>query len=154
MMNWGRLGLAPGSKSDTSSLPAIPSGRVSPLDLLSVILAHKLSYAKDERDMVVLHHELGTETATGEPELFTSTLVQYGAHDSAMATTVGVPIALGALLCLDGRIAQRGVVSPAHPEVWVPLLDGLAAHGIKMQEKRVKGCGILESLERQLAVSL
>jgi alpha-aminoadipic semialdehyde synthase len=95
---------------------------------------------------------------------------QYGtAEASAMATTVGVvrpfpfvfpclplnflssqPIALGALLILDDKISQRGIVSPSSDEVWRPLLVSLEGVGIKPVEARRKGKGLLESLEKQV----
>ncbi|GAA6063495.1 hypothetical protein JCM10212_004454 [Sporobolomyces blumeae] len=145
------LALLPNSTSDVS-LPALPSTPSAPLDLLSSILSHQLAYGPNERDVVILHHELTTESSeTGEPELFTSTLVQYGTdQESAMALTVGTPIALGALLILDGKISQRGLVSPTSEEVWRPLLGQLEANGIRSVEKRKRGSrGMLETLERQ-----
>ncbi|GAA5888440.1 hypothetical protein JCM6882_008620 [Rhodosporidiobolus microsporus] len=151
------LGLVPSSGSSselsiTADLPAIPSEAQAPLDLLSAILAHELRYELGERDAVILHHEVTTTTSFGENELFTSTLVQYGTPEaSAMATTVGVPIALGALLHLDGHITQRGVVSPSSEEVWRPLLASLENAGIKAVEGRKKGTrGVLETLEKQV----
>lgn len=59
------------------------------------------------------------------------------------------PIALGALLVLDGKIAQRGVVSPTSDEVWRPLLRSLEETGIRCIEGRKKGSrGVLETLEK------
>nr|CRX79225.1 hypothetical protein ls5931a1_00038 [Leucosporidium scottii] len=149
------LHLAPSSSTATveASLPAVPTSPQAPIDLLSTLLGAQLAYTGTERDAVILHHELTTTSPTKETELFTSTLVQYGNPDeSAMATTVGVPIALGALLILDGAISNRGIVSPSSPEVWKPLLDSLDGAGVKLVEKRVvgRGRGVLEVLEKQL----
>lgn len=59
------------------------------------------------------------------------------------------PIALGALLVLDGKIAQRGLVSPTSDEVWCPLLRSLEEAGIRCIEGRKKGSrGVLETLEK------
>lgn len=88
-----RLRLAPSPDSKSSKdLPAVPSSPQAPIDLLSTLLGAQLAYEPSERDAVILHHELCTKSAsTGQVELFTSTLVQYGTeNDSAMATTVGV----------------------------------------------------------------
>ncbi|KAI5481105.1 alpha-aminoadipic semialdehyde synthase [Pseudohyphozyma bogoriensis] len=138
--------------ASTNSLPALPSTPQSPIDLLSTLLAHHLRYESGEKDAVILHHELGTVSPDGEDQLFTSTLVQYGVPngDSAMATTVGVPIALGALLCLDGKIKSRGIVSPSSEEVWRPLLEELEAQGIQLVEKQQKGRGVLSVLEKSV----
>ncbi|GAA6037702.1 hypothetical protein JCM8097_002296 [Rhodosporidiobolus ruineniae] len=155
------LALLPSSSAalnPSSSLPSLPASPQAPLDLLSLILAHQLRYNPGERDAVFLHHEVTTQTEAGEDELFTSTLVQYGTPEaSAMATTVGVPIALGALLLLSPSsplaLAKRsGVVSPSSPEVWRPLLGELEKAGIKAVEGRKKGSrGMLEALEGAVA---
>lgn len=65
------------------------------------------------------------------------------------------PIALGALLILDGAITNRGIVSPSSPEVWKPLLESLDGAGVKLVEKRLvgRGRGVLEVLEKQLGES-
>lgn len=61
------------------------------------------------------------------------------------------PIALGALLILDGLITSRGLVSPSSPEVWEPLLVSLESRGVKMVERRKKGTrGVLGTLERDV----
>ncbi|BGP19894.1 hypothetical protein JCM10213_008632 [Rhodosporidiobolus nylandii] len=147
------LALFPSSSSSTpSAVPTLPQTPQAPIDLLSTILAHQLRYEDGERDAVFLHHEVTMRSPDGKDELFTSTLVQYGTPEaSAMATTVGVPIALGALLHLDGKISQRGVVSPSSEEVWRPLLVSLENEGIKAVEGRKKGSrGMLDELERQV----
>ncbi|GAA5862039.1 hypothetical protein JCM3774_006149 [Rhodotorula dairenensis] len=147
------LGLLP-----TAAAPATPSAIAfsktaqAPIDYLSVILSERLKYGPHERDMVVLAHEVTTEGPDGTPHLFTSSLVQYGDADaSAMATTVGVPIALGALLYLDGKIARRGLVSPTSEEVWRPMLGALEDAGIRFIEgHKVGSKGILDTLEKQM----
>ncbi|GAA5911312.1 uncharacterized protein JCM6883_000050 [Sporobolomyces salmoneus] len=150
------LALLPSSSSPSISLPPLPLEPTAPIDLLSLILSHQLAYGPNERDLVILHHELTTRSKeTGESELFTSTLVQYGTdQESAMALTVGTPIALGALLILEGTLLSdsgRGIVSPTNPKVWKPLLRQLEANGIRSVEKRKKGSsGMLRSLKEQL----
>lgn len=61
------------------------------------------------------------------------------------------PIALGALLVLDNKLIQRGLVSPSSDEVWRPLLVSLEEDaGIRPVEARRKGKGMLETLEKQV----
>ncbi|KAK4052299.1 hypothetical protein OIO90_004380 [Microbotryomycetes sp. JL221] len=147
LLTLSQLGLCPGSRDESLLLPSVPTSALSPLDLLSNVLGSSLAYKFGERDAVVLHHELATTTSDNKTELFTSTLVQYGNENaSAMATTVGVPIALGALLYLDGHITTRGLVSPSSPQVWRPLLRQLGKHGITLVEKRKTVTGPGQSL--------
>ncbi|SCV73183.1 BQ2448_7108 [Microbotryum intermedium] len=147
------LGLAPTDAQAVAlaqTLPTIPNELTAPLDLLSILLGHQLAYKPNERDAVLLHHELCTQDEkTGDIELFSSTLVQYGTSEaSAMATTVGVPIAIGALLILDEQLTKKGIVTPSDPQVWRPLLKELDKVGVRMVEKRRKGIGrgVLEEL--------
>ena len=87
-----RLSLIPSSHTPSTPLPSLPITAQSPIDLLSTLLANQLAYKSNERDMVVLHHELGTTNTERQEELFTSTMVQYGTPGgySAMAKTVGM----------------------------------------------------------------
>ncbi|GAA5990344.1 hypothetical protein JCM10908_007326 [Rhodotorula pacifica] len=147
------LSLLPADAADESAdVVDLPATAQAPIDYLSTILSERLKYGPHERDMVVLAHEVTTEAPDGTPHLYTSSLVQYGdAEASAMATTVGVPIALGALLYLDGKIAQRGLVSPTSEEVWRPMLAALEDAGIRFVEgHKVGSRGILDTLEKQM----
>lgn len=107
-----RLGLTPSkSTATTQQLPPLPLTAHSPIDLLSILLSSQLKYVSQERDAVVLRHEIVTTSKEGGKELFSSTLVQvrplsviymfeyslfilnqYGIPGgaSAMATTVGM----------------------------------------------------------------
>lgn len=122
---------------------------------LASLLAHQLRYGEGERDLVLLHHELGLRRRDGREELLTSSLVEYGAPvgssgHSAMAKTVGTPAALGALLLLDGGITERGVIGPTGASVWEPLLESLAANGLRFEEGRKDGRGISGLLKQQI----
>lgn len=52
-----------------------------------------------------------------------------------MAKTVGLTTAIGTRMVLDGKISQRGVLSPVTKEIYTPILAELEKHGIKMVEK-------------------
>lgn len=56
-----------------------------------------------------------------------------------MATTVGYPIATGALLILDGALKEAGINSPTKEQVWRPLLAALESKGVKLVEERRRG---------------
>ena len=73
----------------------------------------------------------------GRTERITSTLVDFGIRDGdcAMARTVSLPAAIAARLILEGKITQRGVLRPVHPEIYDPVLDELATLGIECKEE-------------------
>ncbi|KAJ3859108.1 Saccharopine dehydrogenase-domain-containing protein [Lentinula novae-zelandiae] len=145
-------------------LPLLPSSPTTPLDLFTLLLAHKLQYDDGERDMVVLVHKVITRVVTDKPvpnvgeieieeELHTSSLVIYGSYhnytpnerlyESAMARSVGIPVAIAALAVLDGAVESisiprpvsiRGVHGPGHISIREPVLQGMLEAGIGMSE--------------------
>ena len=82
--------------------------RSNPLDTLSAHLAKRLSYGPNERDIVILHHQVGVtwpSTSQSESELKTIDMVVYGDQKySAMAKTVGLPAAIATRMLLEGKL--------------------------------------------------
>ncbi|CAL1702401.1 unnamed protein product [Somion occarium] len=120
-----------------SDLPAVPSQPSTPIELFAALLAHRLRYLPGERDLVVLSHEVvAQEPSTGEESIHTSSLVAYGTPQaSAMARTVGLPVALAARIVLDGKVSARGVWGPGVDRaVWKGVLTGLEQRGIGFKE--------------------
>ncbi|ONI03644.1 hypothetical protein PRUPE_6G271400 [Prunus persica] len=94
--------------------------------------------------MVLLHHEVEVEFPDGLREkhsrTHSGTLLEFGQTKNgkmitAMAFTVGIPAAIGALLILGNKVKTRGVLRPIEPEVYVPAMDIIQAYGIKVMEK-------------------
>ncbi|XP_059833923.1 alpha-aminoadipic semialdehyde synthase, mitochondrial [Hypanus sabinus] len=92
----------------------------------------KLSYAPDERDLVVLRNEVGIRHPSGQLETKHDSLVVYGDVDgfSAMAKCVGYPCAIAAEMILDGEIAAKGVFGPMTKDIYQPILDRIKTEGI------------------------
>ncbi|XP_025837508.1 alpha-aminoadipic semialdehyde synthase, mitochondrial isoform X2 [Agrilus planipennis] len=104
----------------------------SPLDTLAYYLSSKLSYEKDERDLVILRHDIGIVWPDNRKEVKGINLVVYGdaSEHSAMAKTVGYPAAIATRMILDGEIQQRGVILPFATDIYEPILSRLRAEGI------------------------
>lgn len=119
---------------DAAKLPENP---ISPLDALVARMVEKLQYAPGERDMIALQHEFVAEYP-GRKEFIRSTLVAFGEPngETAMSRTVALPAAIGVLRILDGTINTPGVMVPVSPAVCDPILDELAALGIRFREER------------------
>ena len=114
-----------------------PGGRaVSPLDMLTRRMARRMGYMKNERDMILLHHEFIYELDRRMIRR-TSTLSDYGqpGGDSAMARTVGLPVAIGARLILENKIDRSGVLLPLTADIYAPVLIELKRLGIRFQER-------------------
>lgn len=77
----------------------------NPLDTLSNWLAKRLAFGPNERDIVILHHQVGVTwpaLSQGENELKTIDMVVYGDQKySAMAKTVGLPAAIATRMLLE-----------------------------------------------------
>lgn len=157
-LSW--LGLSPGT---SNPLPfAVPTQPTAPIDLFAAVLAHQLRYHPGERDLVLLHHEIVARPANipghmpvQEEDVYTSSLVAYGdQRASAMARTVGMPLAFAVRAVLDGGVKTRGVCGPGvEKEVWGRVLSGLEEAGLGMREEVMKrnvlGGGV--GIERALA---
>lgn len=106
----------------------------SVLAALAKHLEIKLSFAKGERDMIVMRNDLGLRHPTGELETKHISMVVYGDPTgfSAMAKTVGYPAAIAARMLLDGEIRSKGLVIPMTKEVYGPALTRLKEEGIQI----------------------
>lgn len=103
--------------------------------------------------MVVLSHEIITkDKTTSQLEMHKSSLITYGipGGDTAMARTVGIPVAISALAIADGKIPVRGVQGPWHPSVYNEVLKGLEEIGLGLTETRGK---VEDSIYKQLVKS-
>ena len=60
---------------------------------------------------------------------------------TAMAKTVGLPVAMGALLILNKKVKEPGVQIPIRREVYEPVLKELANYGISFHEFEVPYLG-------------
>ena len=54
---------------------------------------------------------------------------------TAMAKTVGLPVAIASLLILNKKITTPGVQLPIRKEVYEPILKELATHGVVFHEE-------------------
>ena len=54
---------------------------------------------------------------------------------SAMAKTVGYPVAIGAKMVLNGKVSKRGVLRPFIADIYQPILQELENEGIKATEQ-------------------
>ena len=134
---------------DATSLPSLPKRPTLPIDLFAIVLAHKLKYEPNERDLVVLFHEIIAQPADKPhvEEIYTSSLVTYGTPAaSAMSRCVGLPVAFASLQVLDGKVPVRGVKGPTDATIYGPVLDGLKVVGLSMKETFAKGKGMEDIL--------
>lgn len=140
----------------------IDKGFCSAADVLQLSLETKLALKPEDKDMVVMLHEIGygvgsresgslpagrqvgsQESGVGSREpgdykTINSSLVVKGENGTrtAMAKTVGLPLGIAAKLILNGTITLTGLHIPINKEIYKPVLAELEAHGIKFHEER------------------
>ncbi|MFL5763193.1 MAG: saccharopine dehydrogenase C-terminal domain-containing protein [Bacteroidia bacterium] len=108
----------------------------SPAQILQDLLEEKWMLKEQDKDMIVMQHEF-KYTVKGEQKEITSSLVVIGQDQvyTAMAKTVGLPLAITSKLILRGKIKARGVMIPVTKEIYEPVLQELEEYGVKFEEK-------------------
>jgi len=110
----------------------------TPAQILEHILNKKWKLNSGDKDFIVMWHRFGYLlngkrkeiqawlTATGEDETQT-----------AMAKTVGLPLAIACKLLFQDKIRSKGVVIPVIKEIYEPVLEELKTLGIGLEEKEI-----------------
>ncbi|MNQ49905.1 Saccharopine dehydrogenase [compost metagenome] len=108
----------------------------TPAQILEKILADSWTLAPDDKDMIVMYHKFGYELY-GEKSQIDSKMVCIGDDQTytAMAKTVGLPVAMATLLILNGKITTPGVQLPIKKEVYLPILKELEEYGVVFNEQ-------------------
>jgi saccharopine dehydrogenase (NAD+, L-glutamate forming) len=114
----------------------------TPAMALQKILMDKWSLAKDDKDMIVMYHKIGYNLE-GKQYQIDSSMVAMGDDQTytAMAKTVGLPVAIAAIKILNEEISTPGVQIPLSKEVYEPILKELENFGITFKEKETPYLG-------------
>lgn len=108
----------------------------TPAEILQKILMDKWALSAEDKDMIVMYHKFGYEL-NGERKQIDATMVNIGQDHTrtAMARTVGLPVAIATLKILNGTISTPGVQLPITREIYEPILKELAENGIIFKEE-------------------
>ena len=118
----------------------IPLANASPAQILQNLLEGKWLLKPSDKDMIVMQHQFETRnTSSQKRRKITSTLVVKGDDNyyTAMAKTVGLPMAIAAKKILKQEIQLTGVQIPVMKEIYEPVLNELENLGICFTEKEV-----------------
>ncbi|WP_369998405.1 saccharopine dehydrogenase family protein [Winogradskyella sp.] len=116
--------------------------KATPAQILQKILMDSWTLSEEDKDMIVMYHKFGYEL-DGQKHQIDSTLVVVGEDQTytAMAKTVGLPVAIATLDILNGKITTPGVQIPITKEVYTPILEELETYGVVFNEKEVPYLG-------------
>lgn len=111
----------------------------SPANILLHLLKNRWALEPGDKDMVVMQH-IFEYTLAGRQWQKRLGIVCIGEDDNhtAMAKTVGWPLAIATKLILQGKINGAGVLIPIKRAIYSPILDELEEMGIKMVEETLE----------------
>lgn len=108
----------------------------TPAQILEKILSDNWTLQPHDKDMIVMYHKFGY-VLNGVDTQIDSKMVCIGDDQTytAMAKTVGLPVAMATLLILNGKITTPGVQLPINKEVYLPILKELEEYGVVFHEQ-------------------
>ena len=114
----------------------------TPAQILEKILSDKWTLEPNDKDMIVMYHKFGYEM-NGVQKQIDSKMVCIGDDQTytAMAKTVGLPVAMATLQILNGNIKTPGVQLPIRKEVYLPILKELESFGVVFNETEMRYVG-------------
>jgi saccharopine dehydrogenase-like NADP-dependent oxidoreductase len=120
------------------TITKINKGICSPADVLQLALEKKLVLSKEDKDMIVMLHEIDYSINEIKHTIKSSLVVKGENHiHTAMAKTVGLPLGIAAKFILNGTIKQSGVQIPISKEIYLPVLAELRKYGVQFNEHRI-----------------
>ena len=110
----------------------------SPAQLVQALLEEKWKLKAGDKDMIVMQHEFEyTLPSSNNVQKLDSSLVVIGKDENqtAMAQTVGLPLAITVKNFLTGKFKLSGVQIPIKKEMYEPMLKELEENGVVFKEK-------------------
>ena len=119
----------------------LPKAALCSADILQFAAETKLAMHPNDKDMIVMLHEIAYDmqpTPQGPVEKYqVQSWLRVDGTDSlrtAMAKTVGLPLGIAAKLILNGTITLTGLQIPTSKEIYEPVLRELELMDIKFTE--------------------
>ena len=114
----------------------------TPAQILEKILTDSWTLQPEDKDMIVMYHKFGYEI-NGVRKQIDSKMVCIGDDQTytAIAKTVGLPVAIATLQILNGNIKTPGVQLPIKKEVYLPILKELEEFGVVFKETEMPYIG-------------
>ena len=111
----------------------------TPAQILQHILEKKWTLAEEDKDMIVMWHRFRYKMEGVDKEIHSSMVVKGDDQKfTAMAKTVGLPVAIATKMILNETISTPGVHIPISKEIYNPILEELENYGINFIEREVE----------------
>ena len=108
----------------------------TPAQIMQKLLEEKWTMDPQDKDMIVMQHEFKYRL-NGKEKMIVSAMAVEGKNqeETAMAITVGTPLAIATKLVLTGVLNRTGVQLPINKEIYEPILSELESFGIGFVEQ-------------------
>ncbi len=115
----------------------VPVKDASMATLLEDLIVEKWSLKAEDKDMVVMHHEVEYRQDQINWRRSAS-MIKHGSDrlKTAMTDLVGLPLGICTKLLLNGELQVRGVQLPLLREIYQPVLKELSELGILFRDKK------------------
>jgi len=109
----------------------------TPAQIVQKMLEQKWQLDPDDKDMIVMQHSFEYKLKNKFYRILSSMVVEGKDNvQTAMAISVGLPVAIGCKLRLEGKITTTGVQIPTLSSMYDSILKELATHGIIFKEEK------------------
>ncbi|NLL28845.1 MAG: saccharopine dehydrogenase [Bacteroidales bacterium] len=114
----------------------IKKGAKTPAQILQSIIEPKWQLGEKDLDLLVMQHIFHYELNNKKFKRTSSMgIIGTDPVHTAMAITVGMPMALCIESYLTGKISGKGVQTPVKKEYYTPILEGLKPFGVVFKEE-------------------
>ena len=121
-----------------SDQKTITLDKATPAQILEFILCKSWTLDPNDKDMIVMTHKFVYELNNKKYQI-DSNMVCIGEDQTytAMAKTVGLPLAIATLAILNSKITVKGVQLPVKKDIYNPILKELIEYGIEFNEYEI-----------------
>lgn len=110
----------------------------TPAQITEHILNKRWALQPNDKDFIMMWHRFVYEINGLRQEIQAHLAVTgEDAVHTAMAKTVGLPLAIATKLLLQGKLKDRGVVIPVQASLYEPILEELKLLGIALVERHI-----------------
>ncbi len=107
----------------------------TPAEYLQKLLEDKWRLGETDKDLVVMQHQIEYELDNKRQQIISSLALEgENSLETAMAKTVGLPLAIATKMVLQSKIRLKGVIIPTVKEIYNPILKELQNHKIIFRE--------------------
>lgn len=108
----------------------------TPAEIMQKLLEEKWKLDPEDKDMLIMQHEFKYHLGNDNKMIVSAmAIIGEDQQETAMARTVGLPLAIATKLLATGKIDMVGIHRPVDKQMYEPILNELETLGISFDEK-------------------